>query len=390
MKKHSIFVALLCSLLFCSALAHAGYHFRYQVTVDHTQAGSSDSSNFPILVYISGNADFKTAGNGGYIQNTTTLNGQTVPADLIVTTDAACQNQVTAWEVASYSGSSGTVELWVNQGTLSHSVNTTFYICIDNSAVTTYQSTAAGVWDSSLQAVWHFAPGSGTLSVNDSTSNGNNLTNTGAVSAVTGLVDGAASGSGSNHLDGPNITAINGTAHLTVSFWVQPTALAGNAGVIGKGTGGGSSQSFFIECTFGADQTLETTFDGGYVHDTSNALANGSWTFETFVYDGTQSTNAGRWINYINGSSVALTFAGTIPSTINSTSANVLLYPSDSTRLNGLLDEFRISTSTRSADWVTAEYNMEKASQTMVTLGSRVALGGPRGAQVAELERGNP
>src|ERR1035438_268570 len=112
----------LCSTLFTTQ-AHAGYRYRYQVTVDHTQAGSSDSASFPILVYISSNNDFKTAANGGYIQNTTTLNGQSVPADLIVTFDGGCASKVTAWEVASYSASSGTVELWVNQGSLSHTVN---------------------------------------------------------------------------------------------------------------------------------------------------------------------------------------------------------------------------------------------------------------------------
>src|ERR1039457_6756707 len=39
----------LCSTLFTTQ-AHDGY--RYQFTVVHTQAGSSDSASFPILVYI--------------------------------------------------------------------------------------------------------------------------------------------------------------------------------------------------------------------------------------------------------------------------------------------------------------------------------------------------
>jgi hypothetical protein len=188
--------------------------------VDHTQAGSSDSAHFPILVYISSNADFKTAANGGYIQNTTTLNGQTIPADLIVTTDAACQNQVTAWEVASYSAGTGTLELWVNQGTLSHTVNTVFNICIDNPAVTTYQSTATSVWDSNYLGVYHLANGS-TLSPNDSISKANNGATPGAgVTATTGQIDGgvAISGASTAYLNASGLSFPTGSA-ITVSFW---------------------------------------------------------------------------------------------------------------------------------------------------------------------------
>jgi hypothetical protein len=41
--------------------------------------------------------------------------------------------------------------------------------------------------------------------------------------------------------------------------------------------------------------------------------------------------------------------------------------------LNGLVDEVRLSTITRSPDWGTAEYNMEKPSQRMAAVGSKVA-----------------
>jgi hypothetical protein len=51
----------------------------------------------------------------------------------------------------------------------------------------------------------------------------------------------------------------------------------------------------------------------------------------------------------------------------------------------GVLDEARISKTNRSAAWITAEYNMEKASQTMVTLGSRTVVIPPRGSQIVDL-----
>ena len=52
------------------------------------------------------------------------------------------------------------------------------------------------------------------------------------------------------------------------------------------------------------------------------------------------------------------------------------------------MDEARVLNVAESADWITAEYNMEKPSQTMVTLGSRIAMGGPRGSQIVELHKG--
>ena len=56
--------------------------------------------------------------------------------------------------------------------------------------------------------------------------------------------------------------------------------------------------------------------------------------------------------------------------------------------MNGVEDEIRIVSTNLGPDWITAEYNMEKPSQAMVTLGSKVALGGPRGSQIMDLEDG--
>jgi hypothetical protein len=379
MTKLSIFVILLCS-----TLGHAAYHFRYQVTVDHTQAGSSDSANFPILVYISSNNDFKTAANGGYIQNTTTVNAQTVPADLIVTTDMACHTQVTAWEVASYSASSGTVEVWVNQGTLSHTVNTVFYICIDNPAVTTYQSTACNTWDSYFGGVYHFANGA-TLSLVDSTCNANTGTNKNGVTATSGLIDGAANfaGASSQYVDlGSNVNLIGASAG-TLEAWVNPTAVPS----------GGTSPSIFqaYQVSFQL-RFVGSTLQPSWFIDTSNnsncqasngtALSTGSWYQLVASYDGA------HLYDYQNGSLFGtLSCTGTISVGSSSTHAEIGANTARPAYSNGIIEEARWSSTTRSADWITAGYNMEKPSQTMVTLGSRVALGGPRGAQVAESGR---
>jgi hypothetical protein len=44
------------------------YSFKRTITVDHTQVGGTDSTNFPLAV-AGTYADLKTVGNGGSVQN---------------------------------------------------------------------------------------------------------------------------------------------------------------------------------------------------------------------------------------------------------------------------------------------------------------------------------
>ncbi len=381
MKKLPILAALLCS-----TLGHAGYRFRYQVTVAHTQAGASDSANFPILVYISSNADFKTAANGGYIQNTVTLNGQTVPADLIVATNAGCTTQVTAWEVAGYSATAGNLELWVNQGTLSHTVDTVFYICIDNASVSTYQSTATSTWDGNFKGVWHLPDGT-TLAVAESTVNANSGTNHGAT-AVAGVIDGGAKfvAASSQYVSIADSASLDGTGSSTLEAWLNPVSVSVIYGFVTKSSDSPGShwgQRLYTNADGKWWASVVTTSPSAAQYNAEGgSLSAGSWAHVVNVFDSSAKTVS----LYVNGTFITSTSTGTILRTGNAS----LIGASTATTqfLNGNVDEVRLSNVARSADWITAEYNMEKSSQTMVTLGSRVALGGPRGAQVVELQRG--
>src|SRR5665213_1586753 len=105
------------------------YAFSRSLTIDHTQCGSSDSSNFAVLVKLdSSNAGttMKTVANGGHIQNTVTQSGGnavTMPADLIFTSDSGGTTKV-PWEIDSYDGTNGILWAWVKLATVSHTSNT--------------------------------------------------------------------------------------------------------------------------------------------------------------------------------------------------------------------------------------------------------------------------
>src|SRR5579863_2050150 len=104
-----------------------GYSFCLPLVQHHLQNGSSDSANFPVGVigiadgtgtagtsatnsfFGSTVADFRTVGNGGRIQNTTTqpTNGLTVPADFIVTD---CAGTTLNFEITYYVASTGQID----------------------------------------------------------------------------------------------------------------------------------------------------------------------------------------------------------------------------------------------------------------------------------------
>ena len=121
---------------------------------------------------------------------------------------------------------------WVKVPTVSHTANTTIYLCYDNTSITTDQSNKTGVWDSNYKVVNHFANGT-TLSAVDSTGNGNNGTLNNAPTATIGQIDGgvalgnppglftAATQSVSNA--SPNaIPAAGGP--LTLELWISTVA----------------------------------------------------------------------------------------------------------------------------------------------------------------------
>src|SRR5262249_49667263 len=128
-----------------------GYTYRRTITIDHTKVPNTDQSNFPVL--ISGTYSFlKTVGNGGNVQN---ANGY----DVIFTLDSTCGTKLNH-EVETYNASTGAVNYWVKVPTLSHTSDTTVYLCYGNASISTDQSNKSAVWDANYKGVWHLPNGS--------------------------------------------------------------------------------------------------------------------------------------------------------------------------------------------------------------------------------------
>lgn len=346
-----------------SSPSWASYSYSRAIIIDHTKVSTSDQTQFPILVCANGSAPCQATvsglnqtGAGAKVQNS---NGY----DIIFTTDSACTNKLT-WDMESYVASTGEFQAWVtNTSTpLSSSVDTTFYICYGDATVSSFQSTASAVWDSSYKSVYHSADNAASTTLVDAKglTNGTLTANSSTLTA-TGKIGKAIDYGGTNEASIGNSANESGAAAFTEECWYKPTTVPGAQLLIGKSynPGGQSVASMGLYGTssgkgntgmfFWRDNTI---FSEAY--DNTLVVTAGTWYHFAAVFNGSLSGN-NRIIGYMNGASRFSTtnYGGAFPTTLYS-SGNAIKV---GTGNPGILDEIRISTTARSADWITTEYN---------------------------------
>jgi hypothetical protein len=324
------------------------------ITISHTKVPNTDQTNFPVL--ISGVYSYlATTANGGQVQN---ANGY----DIVFSSDAAAANLL-SFEREKYVAATGEVDFWVKIPTLSHTADTTIYLSYGNASVTTDQSTPKQVWDGNYEGVWHFANGT-TLSGADSTSNGFNLTNDGSTAAAPGQIDGAASFNGSNQYLTNGALSIAPGSSITISYWcfvASATLQAASAFTIG----GADIPNRIQAHSPWTDKMLYWDYGdysaGGRV-SANYASYLDKWSYVTLVYSAASSLHA----IYLNG---AIAGSGTSSNAPVSTETGI-----DIGRWaafgyqKGSLDEFRVSNTARSADWIATEYNNQSSPSTFYSI----------------------
>lgn len=335
------------------------------ITIDYTKCGSSDSSNFPVLVYLS-DSRIKTVANGGLINNTGAQSGGitvTMPFDLIFTSDSAGSTKI-PWEIKSYDGTNGILWAWVKIATVSSSANTVFYGWFGDASVNTQQNTGsysvANVWDS-YNGVFHLSDGT-TFSAKDSTGTADG-TNHG-VTASAGKVGGGGSfvAASSQYVD----IARTGTSlnPITVSCWINLTDNTENQYMGGRGYNGSTGFDFAV----GADVSTKLSWRSynGSTHGivgTGAVVSAGVWTHVVATY------GSNSWKLYVNGSlnASASDATGPINNGAGYSIGTILVNGSPAHFLNGNLDEYRLSSVARSADWILTEYNNQNSPSTFLS-----------------------
>lgn len=331
--------------------SYASFSYSISVTTNHLKVPSTQT-NFPVLA-TSTIATMKTVGNGGHVQN---ANGYDIYcySDSVLTTRIPCERE-------KYVASTGELVMWVKVSSLSSSADNVVYYGYGDASVSTDPNLdatygAAAVWDSNYRGVWHLPNGS-SLNVTDSTAI-NTSTNHSAT-AVTGQIDGGA-GFFSATIDGGAGTI--GASVFTASTWVNPSVTS-RGDLVTKWVSDGEFNLLY-GLTAGKPQFFIGSGSNSGVGAT--AMTTGTWNYVVGTYDGTTISV------YLNGVLQSSTTAS--PALItgrNYTFGNNL---DGDGPLNGSLDEVRVSSSARSADWITTEYNNQSNVATFVTFGSETPV----------------
>jgi hypothetical protein len=374
MRLFSRFTVFAASLLAIGSLpAYAGYNGFRLFSLNHTLAGTADSTNFTVL--LSGTfAEFATTANGGKVHNTVTcgIYSITCPADLIFASDIFCKTPLAGWEFEEYTATTGQMIVWVMVPTLSHTVDTAVYACAGNTAVTTFQGGAQGAaYDSNTKCVYHLQ------AQDDSSSGANNLTPHNSPTQVTGEIYGAAGFNGTNQTAEASTFPWTGSSAVTVSFWnyvasadvqVSWAFTVGNTAAI--------NNSRFTGSVPWSDSILY--WDYGYNGSgssstgrltTSYASYLSAWTEVTLVSSGSAGTLQAI---YLNG--VLIASAATSVGSVSTGDLYIGGYPNATyygpPYEKGKIDEFRIANVVRSASWILAEYKNQSSPSTFAPAGA--------------------
>jgi hypothetical protein len=338
-----LFILALLALPAFAAFPNGYNNCKVVTTSVSMVSGTNDLANYPLTVILT-DADLKTTGNGGLVNNT---NGY----DIGFYPDCSGSGTALKWEMESYSATTGAIVAHVLRPALSHTANDTIGMYYGGS-FSTFQSTASAVWDANYKGVWHM--GEPTLTAHDSTANANNPTTLNGATTTTGAMGGAAL-IGTSYINILHSTSLDITSGaITVEMWIKPTTAA-------EGTYSHLYSKIGTEIYYNSGGTTIN------VH--SYAPPNGQWS--SIAYTLTYPTR----VSYFNGS-------GYSQNTYESASSNtgpLLIGGNGATPVFiGAIDEVRISDIVRSADWIVTEYRNQSAPGTYISAGPRITGGGSR------------
>ena len=376
-------------LSWTSKVAAQNFGYRQKITIDRTKVGVSGTSNttlsnYPMLISVV-DSNLATTTHGGHVTN---ANGY----DIIFrgvddsTCGGAANNPCTlAYEVESYNATTGSLVAWVmipSINTISASSNTVIYIYFGNSSITTSLQNATGVWDSNFQAVWHMSDNAASTTVAQSTSvttpgNGVAATST-STNAKTGVIAGALNFNGSSdYIYQSSTTSISNPQGYTVSAWINTGTASGHK-IIGfdanrTGTTSGNKDRQLYIGTDGKAYAgcYNSSNSTAYTAISTSTLTDGKWHYLVGSF-----LETGNVLElYVDGSlNSSTSVGGTCQSysgywRMGSYKMSGWTNGSDG-YYTGYIDEARISSTIRSADWTMTDYNNQYSPSTFYSVGA--------------------
>jgi hypothetical protein len=325
-----------------SWLPVGSWSYRKTLTIDATKVGAGGVTDFPVLVSIT-DADLRDK-------------AQADGDDIIFT--ASDGTTRLSHEIERYVSSTGELIAWVKVPSLSSAANTDIYMYYGNPSVGNQQD-AAGVWSNGYVGVWHLKETTGGAgAIKDSTSNANHGTDAnGPALGSAGQVGNAVSFDGVDDLVDLGTGSSLNVSYLTIDFWVKANSWVTDGGILAKGDD--TYRQYWI-WTYGGAVSFEV--DEGTLQNSAWTPALGQWTHLALTYDGVNVTT------YRNGVVENTYPQATGPIDAQAPSLKFGNIPGYS-YANVALDEVRISSVSRSAAWITTEYNNQNSPSTFYTVG---------------------
>ncbi|MGC9602711.1 MAG: DUF2341 domain-containing protein [Minisyncoccia bacterium] len=388
-----------------------GWTYRKQITISNTNVGAA-LPNFPLLVKIaetgggSTNIGYNLSDkiNGGYDIRFTDSNGT-----------------VLSYERESFSDDSNNLiaNFWVKVPTVSHTAPTVIYIYYGNSDQKSINWTATAgadadtincaspvtpsqcVWkegaSQNYKGVWHLKEATGVNDA-DSTSNGNTGTPQGSPTQTDGQIDGSLSFNGNQGVSTDNTgNKLDILGALTYSAWIKPSSFANYPTVMSKmdmaaakdcATWLGFNSTDGTDLEFAIYNNTSCTGTDYIGREYSGALSSNTMYYVVATYDGGTSSTGIKL--YVNGVQVDDTndFGGTFASIKSITTpfeigSGSTIYP-----FNGIIDEVRVSSGVRDANWIKFEYYNQSSATNELTFAaqetqSATVPGAPTGVSAA-------
>jgi hypothetical protein len=328
----------------------ASWPYREKITVASTSIAAT-LNDFPVYVDL---ADLSTR----FFDNVDAQG-----ADVRITSGDGTTEL--AREVVSLDVVNNTGELHFKADTVSSSTDSDFYIYYGNAEANDYAATDTygrnAVWSNGYNAVYHMQEDPSGIAPQIADSTGGVSATTGGTMTSGDSVAGELSGNAldfegtDDHVQMPQRNTA-GESEATLSLWLNPATCASTDAIYDEAWDDTSYPhwwQFSVDCSTWRTRDTSTGREGSRNNDLSlPALSNGSWQYLTFAYS---VSNSYKRI-YLDGVQEAETTTSVDQLTSDEAGYNYIARPADGSYFDGNIDEVRVSSVTRSSDWVAAEY----------------------------------
>lgn len=324
------------------------YLYRRKITINNS-ASTENLVNFPLRVSLStanSNVDYSKTQNSGQDIRFVDSDDATV-----------LDHDIELWN------ETATSEVWVRVPQVNANSNADFiWMYYGNTGASDGQNRAS-LWSTAgYQATWHMDenPAGTAPQLKDRSMSGVHATTSGAMTSGDSVAGKIATGV---DFDGSNDAAVSSSLDLssinkiTVSYWYKPATTGGDKIHVEASNDYNSQTNAFLVYHNGSNRLESSAFgDAGYNSwVTTTAMSTGTWYHAVVVLD--KSLASTEAITYLNGASNG---ASAINADNTNSYGNHPIYfaarGTSSLFANVVLDEVRISSLARSAEWAEAEY----------------------------------